>query len=194
MVANASNYRPPLGPLFFDTDPAKAIKLLRRTIQLGVEVVFLTRGQDKAFCEHVTEEALLRIHDDIDAYCQRLDFGIWAMAIAVRFGFSALRKQNAAEHRKPQLEVARARHYHDHSRGRDDQPSAPSSSAKTTKSLPTTHRIMVQRLMAGENPVAVAFDMNLDHDFTDIFLDEAVRKLNRLNDQLINASCQAAHR
>jgi len=194
MVANASSYRPPVVPPFFDSsDPVKAIKLLRQTIQRGIEVAFVPRGQDKAFCEFVTDEALLTIHAEIDAYCERVDFGIWAMAIAVRFGFETLRKQKIVKRNKDQTGLDSSQNRRRDSLERVLELEYTDAYGEIAKCLLDTHRTMVRRLLAGENPVALSFDMDLDADFVDLFLDEAVRKRNRLNDQLIHATgCQLA--
>ena len=186
MVANASSYRPPFRPPFFDKDPAKAIELLRQTIRRGVEVVFLSRGQDKAFCKYVTDEAVLEIHADIDSYCPRVDIGTWAMAIAIRFGFEAMRKQQVVASRKCQADSDSFQSEHQSSLKASN-----CSYGRIAQLLLDTHRAMVERLLAGENPVAISFDLDLDADFTEIFLDEAVRKLDRLNKYLVSApSCR----
>ncbi len=187
MVANPSNYRPPIATSRFNTTSFSRIESLRRLIQRRIEATFLVRGYDQSFCQAITDESMLAIHADIDE-CDQSDFREWVARIAVRIGFEKIRKLNVANKRllKTQLpEKSEADLNH------CDQPEYPElkfvilgdkaeEKKRVAQELLRLYREMVREILDGKSPFYVAYELNLSADFQQIFLGEAVRKLNLL--------------
>lgn len=194
MVANPLNYRRNIEQARSGTARFKNIEALRSMIQRGIEAVFLIRGHDKTFCREVTEEAMLAIHADIDRYTSRTEFRTWAIAIAIRIGFEKTRELHVARRKLSQRQRSRssnagASKTTADANGRDEidppkingQERTLSSKEKlTVGELLRLHREMVRAILGGDNPLCVAESLNLSTDFQQVFLNEAVRKLNRL--------------
>ncbi|MFT5522675.1 MAG: RNA polymerase sigma factor (sigma-70 family) [Pirellulaceae bacterium] len=71
-----------------------AVAELREVLLRGLRRAFIPRGKDDAFCEDVTQDALLQIIDKIEQFQGRSKFTTWAIAIAVRLGVSELRRKH----------------------------------------------------------------------------------------------------
>ena len=187
MVANPSNYRPPWKSSRFGTTSFSRIESMRRLIRRRIEAAFLARGYDQSFCQAITDESMLAIHADIDE-CDQSDFRGWAARIAVRIGFEKIRKLNVAKKRPlknklPKKSEADSNHC--------DQSQYPElkfvilgdkagKRKRAAQELLRLHREMVREILDGKSPFYVAYELNLSADFQQIFLGEAVRKLNLL--------------
>ncbi len=67
-----------------------ALADLRELLLAKLRHAFASSGDD--FIEDVTQEALLKIHGSIDAFEGRSQFTTWALTIAVRVGYTELRR------------------------------------------------------------------------------------------------------
>lgn len=73
----------------------QAIDQLRRYLLKGLKSVLyknIDRGLDQ-FCEDITQDTLLKVLDNVDTFRGESKFTTWAMKIAVREGYSELRRK-----------------------------------------------------------------------------------------------------
>jgi len=191
MVANLSNYRPPSESSRFNGS-SSGIETLRRFLCRRTEAAFLVRGYDRSFCEVVTDEAMLAIHADIDE-CDLADFREWAAQIAVRIGFEEIRKLHVIQARLLKNELSKKSKA---AAGSDcDQPQhseleemllgdKAENEMQVAQDLLRLHREMVRGILDGKCPLYVISELNLSPDFQQMFISEAVRKLNLLRRRL----------
>ena len=187
MVANLSSYRPPIESSRFGKTFFSRVESLRRFIQRHTTAEFLIRGYDQSFCRAVTDEAMLAIHADIDEYDES-DFREWAVKIAVRIGFEKIRKLQVIKTRLLKTELSK------NSEAGNATAHQPKYSEldlaflgdmvekkiQETQELLRLHREMVRGILDGKRPIYVADELNLNASFLQIFMGEAVRKLNLL--------------
>lgn len=67
-----------------------ALADLRELLRAKLRHAFASSGDD--FVEDITQDALLKIHSSLDAFEGRSKFTTWALTIAVRVGYTELRR------------------------------------------------------------------------------------------------------
>ncbi len=82
---------------FAGEEQQKALAELREFLLRGLRKAFLAKGANEAFCEDITQEALIRILDNLEQFAGRSRFTTWAMTIAVREAVSRFRRKQFQE-------------------------------------------------------------------------------------------------
>ena len=127
-----------------------ALADLRELLRAKLRHAFASSGDD--FIEDITQDALLKIHSQLDAFEGRSKFTTWALTIAVRVGYTELRrlrwKDVSLEQVTGKSDSVDA--------GRVDSQNEPAASAARKQLVDAVHAIIDEKLTQKQRDVLQA--------------------------------------
>ncbi len=127
-----------------------ALADLRELLRAKLRHAFASSGDD--FIEDITQDALLKIHSQLDAFEGRSKFTTWALTIAVRVGYTELRRMRWKDVSLEQVTENSA----SVDAGRVDSQNEPAASAARKQLVEAVHTIIDENLTQKQRDVLQA--------------------------------------